>query len=266
MLLRDFIVQLKTQIQPEKQGDMYWLLCDVFSKEKYQLVTDTTTQLSDIDRQKFLSIWNRYLQGEPLQYLLGYTYFYGLKLRVSEGVLIPRMDSEVLVEAVLQEPLSDKVRLIDLGTGSGNLALAIKKHRPQWEVFALDDHLPAITLAKQNARVHQLDIHFIHEDMFHHLDCHHYEVLVCNPPYIEKGDEAIDQMVDRHEPHHALYAEEQGLSYYRRLLEYARKRTTLLFIEVGYQQTAAILAMANGLDTTIYNDLAGHQRVIKIKT
>jgi release factor glutamine methyltransferase len=266
MLLRDFILQLKTQIQPEKQGDLYWLLSDMFLKEKYQLLTDTTTQLVEEDRIKFLALWTRYLQGEPLQYLLGYTYFYGLKLRVNREVLIPRGDSEVLVEALLKESLPTSVTLIDLGAGSGNLALAIKKQRPQWMVVALDDHLPAVTLAKQNAQDHHLSVHFVCEDMFKHLDKYHYEVIVSNPPYIAKGDEAIDLMVDRYEPHHALYAEEQGLYYYRRLLEHARRRSTLLFLEVGYQQMDTILAMADGLDTTIYKDISGHRRVLRVKT
>lgn len=164
----------------------------------------------------------RYFEGgEPVQYILGYSYFMGLKLKVSPAVLIPRPETELLVETVLERLKGfPGPSVIDIGTGSGAIALAIKDKLPDSQVTAVDISKTALDIAKENAENHGLPIRFLESDLFSSVTGT-FDVLISNPPYIGI-DELIDPLVRNNEPAGALFAPMEGLYFYELILKQSK--------------------------------------------
>lgn len=172
----------------------------------------------------------RYFEGgEPVQYILGYSYFMGLKLKVSPAVLIPRPETELLVETVL-ERLKDfpSPSVIDIGTGSGAIAIAIKEQLPDSKVTAVDISQTALDIAKGNADDHRLSIRFFESDLLSSVSGA-FDVLISNPPYIGI-DEKIDPLVRNNEPAGALFAPMGGLYFYEQILKQAQAHLNPAFL------------------------------------
>jgi release factor glutamine methyltransferase len=168
--------------------------------------------------QKTLSALNLYFyQNKPVQYLIGYTYFFGLKLSIRPGVLIPRPETELVVEKVLEniEAIVDP-KILDLGTGSGAIALALKNARGDAEITATDISDQALTLARENAERLKLKLKFLKSNLFENIT-ESFDVLVSNPPYIDINED-IDPLVRENEPAEALFAEKSGLRFYEDIL------------------------------------------------
>ncbi|MDD4000358.1 MAG: peptide chain release factor N(5)-glutamine methyltransferase [Bacilli bacterium] len=175
-----------------------------------------------------------FYKNKPIQYIIGYTYFYGLKLFVNQDVLIPRPETELLVEKVLEKIEGVKnLRILDLGTGSGAIALALKKNRKDAILIASDISEKALEVAILNARHHKLEINFRKSNLFDNIESY-FNVLVSNPPYID-AFETIDPLVSENEPNDALYAEEKGLYYYQEILRNANlilEKNNLIVFEI----------------------------------
>ena len=187
-------------------------------------------------------------QGVPLAYVLGYQDFYGLRIKVTESTLIPRSDSEVLVETALQIiPQNATWKIIDLGSGSGAIALAIAKHRPLITMLATDISLPALRVAQENARNLQIkNIHHIVSDWFSALCPSQFDLVISNPPYIATSDHHLHHLV--HEPRVALVSGKDGLDALRHIIEHSStylKRQGILIMEHGYQQAPSVLDLMN---------------------
>ncbi len=199
--------------------------------------------------------------GEPLAYILGYREFYSRRFRVDSNVLIPRQETECLVEAALALP-SDNMRVLDIGTGSGCIAITLKLERPTWEVWATDISSSALQVARENAETLGADITFRHSDLLAQLEGEKFDLIVSNPPYIGR-DEVIPKEVRDFEPDTALFAEEDGLALYRALSEQVPKHLSFeswLILEIGQTQAAAVCRLLPG--SWILKDLDGHDRVI----
>jgi len=179
---------------------------------------------------KILQALSRYFEsGEPVQYILGYSYFLGLKLKVSPAVLIPRPETELLVETVL-ERLKDfpSPTVIDIGTGSGAIAIAIKDKLSDSKVTAVDISKTALAMAKENAKAYQVSINFLESDLFSSVSGT-FDVLISNPPYIGM-DEKIDPLVRNNEPAGALFAPMEGLYFYDQILKQSQTHLNPNFI------------------------------------
>ncbi len=267
MLLREFIFKSiqKTSDDTSLLSDIYRLLEDVLKMDRVHLFAAMNQEITADEIKKFDEKYHRYCQGEPLQYILGYTYFYGEKFMVDSRVLIPRFDSETLIEVVLQQHDHRPLKVIDLGTGSGNLAITLKKHRPQWSVSGLDCSQKALEVASMNATAHLVDITWICEDMVNHIQKHpnDYDIIVCNPPYIAENDVDVDSQVRSYEPALALFAKNDGLYYYQQLLT-LHPRCTIYF-EIGFLQADAIVDLAHDYEVKLYQDMAHHPRVIVLQ-
>ena len=247
----------------------------------------------------FEALLKRRLNGEPIAYILGYREFYGLKLKVTPYTLIPRADTETLVEATLariptQNPNRPSLRakrsnletknsdeiapspsssqrqtsVLDLGTGTGAIALAIAKHRPQALVTAVDASEKALSVAQENAETLGIaNIHFIHSDWFSALNGQRFDMIVSNPPYIETNDRHLKQGDLRFEPISALASGMDGLDDIREIFDSAALHLNphgWLLLEHGYNQaeTVAKLLMCAGFAEISHAlDLAGIQRV-----
>lgn len=173
------------------------------------------------------------------QYITGRAYFRDLQLAVDSRVLIPRPETEELVDLILKENTAPHCKVLDIGTGSGAIALSLKKERPDWQLTASDISRDALALAQTNADTYQLDVTFIESDVFSHLSGK-FDMIISNPPYIAYEDkEEVGLNVLHSEPHLALFAKEDGYAIYRKIIEEAADyltETGKLYFEIGYKQ------------------------------
>ena len=253
--------------------DAECLLCEVIKQTNVYLRTWPEKQLSEQQQGDFYSLLQRREQGEPIAYILEKKEFWSLDLKVSSDTLIPRPDTELLVEQVLEfnkiKPLNS---ILELGTGSGAIAIAIASelslsHVGAPKITAIDRSVEALKIAQQNKELHQLDINFIESDWFSALKPQRFDLIVSNPPYIEVGDEHLSQGDVQFEPVSALVSGEDGLDDIRSIIIQAKQWLNpngYLVLEHGYQQGERVreIFKQNGyLNATTKKDLAQHDRI-----
>ena len=231
---------------------------------------------SGLDKDKSAAvsdILKRRISGEPLQYILGSCEFMGMEFIVDKRALIPRPETEILVESVIKElRLAAKLspKILDLGTGSGCIAVAIAKLFPQSILWASDISAEALQLAAQNARLNNVDVKFIHADLFSGLEDtqEKFDLIISNPPYIKLSQLGNLAKEISFEPLQAIDAGIDGLDFYRRIINQAAvylNNNGLLAFEVGINQAALVKAMVsrkNFSDIKIINDYNNIQRVV----
>jgi len=186
------------------------------------------------------SALNRRIKGEPIQYILGSTEFMGLEIKVNKDVLIPRPETEILVETALEFAENEKPgRVLDLGTGSGCIAVALSKHLADLEIDASDISDKAMIVAKENAKACGARINFIQSDLFNDLKYRDYGIIISNPPYIPEAQIKKLQLELQFEPGLALNGGKDGLDFYRRIILSSPgylKENGLLILEIGFNQ------------------------------
>jgi release factor glutamine methyltransferase len=227
--------------------DAELLLGKVLGKSRSYLLTWPERGVNAAQQQQFEQFISAREQGQPVAYLLGEREFWSLPLAVDNSTLIPRPDTEHLVEAALALDLPECAQVIDLGCGSGAIALALKSERPQWQVLALERDARAVALAQRNAQRLQLDVTVIQSDWFSALTLQpQFHAVVSNPPYIDAADPHLQQGDVRFEPRSALVAAQQGLADLAQLISqaphYLRSGGWLL-LEHGWQQGQAVRAL-----------------------
>jgi release factor glutamine methyltransferase len=208
-------------------------------------------------------LWRR-RRREPVAYIVGTRAFRHIDLTVDSRVLVPRPETELLVEVALGLPRG--ARVADVGTGSGAVALALKHERPDLTIHATDASEDALAVASENAQRLKLDVHLAHGDLLTPLDAHPLDAILSNPPYIATSErDALAPEITDHEPEQALYAGPDGLDVLRRLIPVAATRAPFLALEIGAGQAPAVaeLLRAEGMtEIKAHKDLAGHERVI----
>lgn len=233
------------------------------------LLTHEGDTLPDDAVRTFGDKLQRRLGGEPVAYILGHREFYGLDLAVSPDTLIPRPDTETLVEAALGRiPPNQSCKVLDLGTGSGAIALAIASQRPQAVVSAVDFSAAALETAVSNAiKLDIKNVHFLQSDWFSSLYMERFDVIVSNPPYIAENDPHLTQGDLRFEPQSALISGKDGLDDIRRIIASAAGHLNQggwLLLEHGHDQgvaVAALLQQHHFLEIAHFQDLAKITRV-----
>jgi release factor glutamine methyltransferase len=233
--------------------------------------------LTDKEYALMVKAGKRRAEHEPLQYIFGKAYFMDLDLFVGKGVLIPRKETELLVEKVLADfPQfstnhdAETISMLDIGTGSGNIAISIAKHRPDWHIQAVDISPQALKIGRENARRHNVKVSFRKSDLFKGI-VGLYDVIIANPPYISEDDYgSLDQEIIAYEPESALVARENGLYYYRRILREAKKylRTAgVIYFEIGFDQGDRLRKLASEYGYRIIDMIKDYQhfdRVVKL--
>ena len=203
-------------------------------------------EISEEERQFVEDIYRKLANHIPAQYIIGHAEFFGMQLKVDERVLIPRPETEELVELTLAENPKKNLKVLDIGTGSGAIALALAKNRPYWTITAADISQDALDLAMENANNQGLTLFFIKSNCFSEISSK-YDIIVSNPPYISRVDEAeVGLNVLHSEPHLALFADEDGLAIYRRIAEEAKdylKDGGKIYLEIGYKQGQSVPAL-----------------------
>lgn len=262
MNISQTMVWLRQQLPPEEATrEAELMLCRATGLTRTQFRTYPEKDVSDT-QQKQLSAWvQRRLQGEPLAYILGDTEFYGLKLSVTPDTLIPRQDTELLVDAALELiPERAPWTVLDMGTGTGAIAIAIAYYRPIAQVTALDASKAALAVAQDNACALRLpDIRFIHSDWFSALGQQRFDMIVSNPPYIAQNDPHLQQTSLPYEPISALTSGVDGLEDIRLLVQQAPKHLKLngwLLLEHGYDQGVAVRQL---MQSAGFNAIATHR-------
>lgn len=226
--------------------------------------------------KRFNDGMTRILNDEPMNYVLGYSYFYGYKFNVNKDVLIPRPETEELVCLILQKYdekfKGKKINLCDVGTGSGAIAISLKKEEDNLNVYASDISSEALLVAKQNAVDNDADITFMCGSMLEPFIENNIKVdiLVSNPPYI-KQDEVLESSVVDYEPHVALFGGEDGLKFYRQIFENANKvlnERGMMFFEIGYDQKQNLTQLAEsyfkGANIEVFKDINNKDRMLMI--
>jgi release factor glutamine methyltransferase len=243
------------------------LLQTVLQVNRAYLLTHPEQQLDTEQRARYATLFERRSSGEPLAYLLGEREFYGLTFRVTPATLIPRADTELLVELALQR-IPQRGRVLDLGTGSGAIALSIAHARPDIEVTAVDASPEALDVARENARRLNIgNVRLLQSDWFAALAGERFDLIVSNPPYIAEGDAHLAQGDLRFEPRTALASGADGLDDIRRIVADAKEHLDAggwLLFEHGYDQAGRVrelLATAGYAGVFSARDLAGIERV-----
>ena len=245
--------QIISHVLGINKTDLYLNSKDVLKIEK-----------SDLIEQFIL----RRTKQEPLQYILGENEFYGCKIKVNSDVLIPRFETELLVEKVLHENVCS---ILEIGTGSGAIAIALAKQMKNVQIEATDISQRALRTARQNAELNNVSINFIQSDIFENIKGK-YDIIVSNPPYISKKEyDNLAPEIRDYEPEIALLAKDEGLFYYKKVLENAKDYLTdkgKIYFEIGYDQAEKIkeIAKENGFDEiNVFKDLNGFYRIMRIK-
>lgn len=266
----DQLLALAKQLDsPTAQLDAELLLCFVLNKPRSYLYTWPDQVVSDSQVAAYQELLQRRKNGEPVAYLLGRQGFWTLDLQVAEHTLIPRADTEILVETALQlAAASTAWQVLDLGTGSGALALALASERAHWQVTGVDRIESAVALAQANQQHNGLsNVNFLHSDWFSALAGQRYNLILSNPPYIAEHDPHLQQGDVRFEPLSALVSGPDGLADLRSIIAQAAAYLISpgwLLLEHGYNQADAVCALleqAGFVEVRSQRDLAGQQRV-----
>lgn len=224
-----------------------------------------------LPKDKYEEGIRQYKEGKPLQYIVGTAPFYDLTLKVNKDVLIPRFETEYLVEKTInyaKKYFSNKINILDIGTGSGAIAISLKKHLDS-NVTASDISAKALEIAKENAINNNAKITFIKSDIFENIKGK-FDIIISNPPYIAY-DEEIEDIVKNNEPHIALYAKDNGLYFYKKIINQAKKylnKKSILAFEIGMTQGHSLKEYASIYfkDSKIFveKDLTGRDRYLFI--
>ena len=267
---------------PEINADT--LLCFVLSCDRTKLYTNPDKNISDADISKYKELICKRTNHVPLQYITHHVEFMSLDLVVDERVLIPRPETEILVETVLnkthnKQHSNKKVTIIDIGTGSGNIAVSLAKNLRNAEIYASDISQEALALAKENAQRHDVsdNIHLLHGDLFSafisYAEKEHVDFIVSNPPYVSESEwKNLEPELRDHEPREALVAGKDGLCFYRQIIKGAADWLMpdgYLIIEIGETQADTIIKiMKNEMhykEIEMIKDLQGKERIISAR-
>ena len=228
-------------------------------------------EVTEEEKEFVEEIYTKLANHIPAQYIIGHAEFFGMQLKVDERVLIPRPETEELVDLILTENPEKNLKVLDIGTGSGAIALALAKNRPDWTITASDISQDALDLASKNAEFQNLNIFLKKSDCFSEISSK-YDIIVSNPPYISRRDESeVGLNVLHSEPHLALFADEDGLAIYRRIAEEAKDYLNdggKIYLEIGYKQGQSVPALFKenfpGKRVRTLKDQFGQDRMVVI--
>jgi release factor glutamine methyltransferase len=281
MKIKEYRSQFIQQLTPiydagEVESFFYLVLEDKQQLKRIDLALHPDLVFSEEEIVVWNSILEQLKQEIPIQYLLGKTSFYGLDFEVNENVLIPRPETEELVEWILESQKSKgenkKIRILDIGTGSGCIAISLAKNLPNAEVFALDISEKALATAKKNAEINEVNVTFINQNILETEDLgQQFDVIVSNPPYVRNLEkEEIKKNVLDNEPHLALFVEDnEALIFYKKIAELAQKNgseNSQLYFEINQylgKEMIDLLEKMNFKNIELRKDIYGNDRMIK---
>ncbi|MFC4740632.1 peptide chain release factor N(5)-glutamine methyltransferase [Flavobacterium ponti] len=282
----DFIEALIPIYDQEEIESFFYIITEfLHQKKRIDLALETNFLITEKELEKWSSILAELKQERPIQYILGETEFYGLRFLVNENTLIPRPETEELVELILNENSKKKIpnpKILDIGTGSGCIAISLAKNLPDAEVFALDVSEKALEIAKKNAELNKVGLNFINKSILEvensiipTTNNQHsttlFDIIVSNPPYVRNLEkEEIKKNVLEYEPHLALFVEDNdALLFYRKIAQLAQKNLSengKLYFEINQylgKETVELLQNLNFKKIELIKDVYGNDRIIQ---
>lgn len=261
--------------QDKEESLAKFLLMYMLDETTEQFSNKLSEELSVEQENRYFDLINKNINEDtPLSHLVGFDYFYDRKFKVTNDVLSPRMETEELIYKVLEyikKSKKDSFRILDLCTGSGIIAITLKKEivEKYTEIVASDISEKALSIAIENANNNNANITFIKSDLFDNISGK-FDLIISNPPYISYKDKiTIKDSVLNYDPHLALFAEEDGIYFYRKIIENAvhyLSKDGVIFFEIGYDQKDKILELGknNNFITTVYKDINDRDRIAKL--
>lgn len=257
--------ETKTAIELLLTGQMKWTTTD--------LLLHLRDEMKEKDFDQFKDNVVLYQKGWPVQYILGETQFYGLPFNVTKDTLIPRMETEELIEWILKDfPQNNPQRILDIGAGTGAIGLTLKSYRKNWDVTLSDISSAVLKVANENAKNLNLKVDLIQSDLFEQINTK-FDVIVSNPPYISENEvQYMDQSVLEHEPYQALFAANDGLEIYQRIAQTCEQylnNNAVMYLEIGFKQGKMVQEIFQKkfihAKIDLKKDINGHDRMVRIK-
>jgi len=261
----------------------YYILIDYkLNLSKMDFLMNPNTIVLEVDVPFFESAIEKLKKEQPIQYIVGETEFYGLPFKVTESTLIPRPETEELIDWIIKDQLefiNDQLLILDIGTGSGCIPISLAKNLPKAKVSAVDISEEALKIAKENADSNKVEVRFIHGDILRHAELDlvshkdKYDIIVSNPPYVRNLEkQEIKKNVLAHEPHLALFVEDDdALIFYRKITEFALehlKKDGMLYFEINQylgKQTVELIRDLGFSTVELRKDMSGNDRMIKAR-
>lgn len=280
MILKEYkinFIETLISIYDKEEIESFFFIISEFlhQKKRIDLALDPSFSINENELVKWNSIIADLKQEKPIQYILGETEFYGLRFLVNENTLIPRPETEELVELIIESQKSkiksQKSKILDIGTGSGCIAISLAKHLPDVEVYALDVSEKALEIAQQNAEINKVDVEFLHQGILEIEDFNQeFDVIVSNPPYVRNLEkEEIKKNVLEYEPHLALFVEDNdALLFYRKIAQLAKINLSdngTLYFEINQylgKETVELLENLAFNNIQLIKDIYGNDRMI----
>jgi release factor glutamine methyltransferase len=273
-LKNHFLEALAAKYSKEEIFSFFYILTEHYlGLNNMDIALNPTTIVDHRDLEKFQKALQQLKKEFPIQYIIGKTEFYGLHFNVNENVLIPRPETEELVEWIINSVATNKkIKILDIGTGSGCIAISLAKHLPNAKVFAIDVSEKALKTAKTNAEINSVDINFIQQNILETSNLNQcFNVIVSNPPYVrELEKEEIKANVLENEPHLALFVKDENpLLFYDKISELAKINLTkngMLFFEINQylgKETVELLQNKNFNNIELRKDFFENERMIK---
>lgn len=275
-VMRETIKSLRAALVPrfgkgEAEAIIRLIFLHLKGWDTVDLIINEDKELSEFIKSQVTDILHRVLEGEPIQYVVGTAYFYGMDLKVNPSVLIPRPETEELVDLIVKGNQEPDLRVLDIGTGSGCIAIALARNLRFPDVTAIDISPEALETAKENARILKANIKFELEDIFTYSPIESsFDIIVSNPPYIDESEKSdMEANVLDHEPHSALFVPDNDpLMFYRRICDVARIALSAkgkLYFEINPRHAEEMKSLMNGSgfsDVEIIKDIHGRDRFI----
>lgn len=254
----------------ETKNVIQMFLLNLRNWNELQLLQNQRMKLTDSEFSRFKSSLEMYLEDWPPQYIIGHTIFFGHRFEVTEDTLIPRPETEELVEWILKDEANGirKKKVVDIGTGTGAIGISLKLEQPNWDVTISDISQKALLVAQKNSEALLANVDIVQSDLFAKLK-DKYDVIVSNPPYIAYSEISLmDKSVIEHEPKKALFAEEDGLYFYRKIAQelpkYLREDGSL-YLEIGFKQGKQVVDLFKGIgQVELKKDFYENDRMVKV--
>lgn len=257
---------LRGEAESYERQENAWLLEHITQIDAFDLMMKKDQALTAEQEEAYIAALERIAAGEPLAYVTGSQPFWTLDLKVTQDTLVPRPDTEVLVETVLKLDLPEDARVVDLGTGTGAIALSLASERPDWKITASDVYAPTLEVAQFNAQKHDLThVEFVLGSWLKPFGRQFFDVIVSNPPYIDADDVHMQNLAT--EPERALVAAKQGMADLEEIIVQAKKHLTVqgwVVLEHGYDQGEAVqhaFRQAGYKQVRTVKDYGGNDRV-----
>ncbi|MFC0878179.1 peptide chain release factor N(5)-glutamine methyltransferase [Saccharicrinis sp. FJH2] len=271
----NYIKQKLSGLYPDREVESFvvWILGHVLGYDKTRILLNNDKILPKDVSSRISSIVDRLTKYEPIQYITGDTEFVGLNLNVKPGVLVPRPETEELVSRISNKVAANSAKILDIGTGSGCIALGLKKYMPGTKVFGCDISQVAIELANENAKLNNLDVHFFYYDILSQngtLPAKKFDMIVSNPPYVLESEKVqMEANVLKYEPHGALFVpDDDPLIFYQKISDFAQLHLANngeIWLEINENKGAEVKGLLENNffhDVVVLKDIFGKQRFV----